>query len=160
MNINGFYVLNDDFFNKVKDPYLKDNKEGNRPYYYCIAEERKGAALYWMIPLTSRIEKYKKIIAQKEVQHKPTDGLYICKLPTDKESVFLIQDMFPVTLKYIEREYTLAGNPLTLVKEKDIKSIRLKAKRVINLIKRGVKLTPTSPNVSRIIELLTKSKQS
>lgn len=44
----------------MEEPYLKGNKEGNRPHYYCY--EDKGTGLYWMIPLSSKIDKYKKIV--------------------------------------------------------------------------------------------------
>lgn len=154
MVINGFYIIKNEFFDFVQDPFLKDNKDGNRPFYYCLEEEVDNTILYWMIPLSSRVEKYQKIIQTKKSQNKPTDGLYICRLPGDKESTFLIQDMFPLTENYIEREYTLNGNHMVLIKEKDIKNISLKAKTIRELIKRGIKLTPTSPNVPRIITLL------
>ena len=151
---NGFYIIKDIFFEYVNDPYLKDNKDGNRPFYYCIEEEVDNKKLYWMIPLSSRIEKYRRIIETKETLNKPTDGLYICTLPNGKESVFLIQDMFPITEKYIQREYTLGGNHLVLVRENDINKILTKAKKVKNLIKRGIKLTPTSPDINHILDLL------
>lgn len=159
MIINGFYILKDEFFSLVNEPYLKDNKDGNRPFYYCIEEEINGIKMYWMIPLSSRVEKYKNIIAKKKAQHKPTDGLYICKLPNDKQSAFLIQDMFPVTIKYIEREYTINHNHLLLMKSQDIDAIKQKYKRVLRLIKNGVKLTPTSPDVNKIIKDLIKDSK-
>lgn len=80
--------------------------------------------------------------------------MYICELPSGIKSVFLIQDMFPITEEYVEREYTLVGKHLVLMNEKDIESIAKKAKTVKQLISRGVKITPTSPNVKHIIELL------
>ena len=72
----------------MEDPYLKSNKEGNRPHYYCFKEDATG--VYWMIPLSIRAEKYGKIIENKEKTGKPCDILH---------SVFLIQDMFPITMK-------------------------------------------------------------
>ena len=68
--------------------------------------------------------------------------------------MFLIQDIFPITGKYAERAYTLGGNPLVLPYEKDIKEIEKKAKKVISLVKRGIKLTPTSPDILAIINKL------
>ena len=156
MVINGFYVLKDNFFELVNDPFLKDNKHGNRPFYYCLKEEDSLTEMYWMIPLSSKIEKYSHIITEKELRNKPTDGLYICELPNNRKSVFLIQDMFPVLERFVERDYTLGSNHLLLVKEHDISTINKKAKRVIKLIKRGIKLTPTSPDVLKIISLLKK----
>ena len=87
---------------------------------------------------------------------KGTDGLYICKWPNDRDSVFLIQDMFPVTEEYVEREYTLGGNHLVLYRNVDIQMLDSKAKKVLRLILRGIKLTPTSPDVIRILDILLK----
>ena len=47
---------------------------------------------------------------KKEKAGKSCDILHIVKLDDSRESAFLIQDMFPITEEYIEREYTIAGN--------------------------------------------------
>lgn len=47
-------------FGDMDEPYLKGNKEGNRPHYYCFEDSFSG--LYWMIPLSSRIDKYRKFV--------------------------------------------------------------------------------------------------
>ncbi len=47
-----------------------------------------------MIPLSSRIEKFRKIIEKKEQSGKTCDILHIVKLDDSRESVFLIQDIF------------------------------------------------------------------
>ena len=44
----------------MSDPYLKGNKAGNRPHYYCFEDTSTG--IYWMIPLSSRIDKYRRIM--------------------------------------------------------------------------------------------------
>ena len=107
-----------------------------------------------MIPLSSRTDKYKNIIASKNNAHKPCDGLYICKLPSGTESAFLIQDIFPVTEKYVEREYTLGSQHLILPYNNDISAIEKKAKKVIRLLKKGIKMTPTSPDIMKILKIL------
>jgi len=145
-------MIKDQFFEDVSDPYLKRNKEGNRPHYYCFEDTNSG--IYWMIPLSSRIAKYRKIMERKEHDGKPCDILHIAKLDNDRESVFLIQDMFPITELYIEREYTIAGNHLMVTSEHTAREIEQKAKRVLGMLKRGVKFTPTQPNVLAILEKL------
>ena len=159
MKINAFYIIKDSFFETIKDPYLKTNKHGNRPVFYCVKDSDIGADIFWMIPLSSRINKYKTLIDKRSKSHKRIDGLYICKLPSDKESVFLIQDIFPVTINYIERKYTLGGNHLVLFNKKDIKEIRTRSKRVIHLVKNGIRLTPTSPDINKILQYLKKQQK-
>lgn len=111
----------------MSDPFLKGNKQGNRPHYYCFEDDESG--IYWIIPLSSRVSKYKKIIEKKEKTGKKCDILHIAKLDNDKESVFLIQDMFPITEDYIEREYTISGNHMVLSSEHTINDINKKAKK-------------------------------
>lgn len=108
MKKTGFYIIKDSFFDDMDEPYLKGNKKGNRPHYYCFEDSASG--LYWMIPLSSRIDKYKKIVENKKKAGKPCDIIHIVKLDDDRESAFLLQDMFPITDAYVEREYTIAGN--------------------------------------------------
>lgn len=65
-----------------------------------------------------------------------------------------VQEMFPVTEEYIEREYTIAVNHLMLTSEHTAREIEQKAKKVMGMLKRGVKFTPTQPNVLVILEKL------
>lgn len=152
MKKTGFYIIKDKFFEDMPDPYLKGNKEGNRPHYYCFEDTITG--IYWMIPLSSRIEKYKRIMEKKAKAGKPCDILHIVKLDDSRESVFLIQDMFPIIEKYIEREYTISGNHLMLTSEHTAREIDQKARKVIGMLKRGIKFTPTQPDVMAILEKL------
>ena len=152
MKKTGFYIIKDKFFEDMKDPYLKGNKAGNRPHYYCFEDASNG--IYWMIPLSSRIDKYRMIMEKKEKAGKPCDILHIVKLDDSRESVFLIQDMFPITEEYIEREYTIAGNHLMLTSEHTAREIEQKAKKIMGMLKRGIKLTPTQPDVMAILEKL------
>ncbi len=80
------------------------------------------------------------------------------KLDDSRKSAFLIQDMFQITDEYIEREYTIAGNHLMLTSEHTAKEIEQKAKKVVGMLKRGVKFIPTQSNASAILEKLKQSK--
>lgn len=148
---SGFYLIKDKFFEDMNEPYLKGNKKENRPHYYCF-EDAKG--IFWMIPLSSKVDKYKKIMLKKETAKKRCDILHIMKLVDSRESAFLIQDIFPITEEYIEREYTIAGIPFVLQSEYNKKIIERKAKNVIKLLMQGIKFTPTQPNVLAILEKL------
>ncbi len=158
MNKYGFYIIKDEFFEKFNDPFLKGNKEGNRPHYYCFRDEIPG--LYWIIPMSSKVEKYQKIIQYKQHNNKPCDILHVCKLSNDKWNAFLIQDMFPITEKYVDRPYTFAGKHLILISESERKNVERKAIRILNLINHGVKLNPTQPDIMSIkFRLLSELEQ-
>ena len=80
----------------MSDPYLKGNKKQNRPHYYCF-EDSNYNGIYWMIPLSSRIDKYKKIVSKRTDKGRTCDIIHIVKLDDSHESAFLIQDMFPIS---------------------------------------------------------------
>ena len=152
----GFYIIKEKFFEDMSDPYLKGNKEENRPHYYCFEDTNTG--IYWMIPLSSRVDKYKHIMEKKKDAGKPCDVIHIARLDNGRENAFLIQDMFPITESYIEREYTIAGNHLMVTSEHTAREIEQKAKQVMGMLKRVVKFTPTQPNAVAILEKLRQKR--
>ena len=77
MKKTGFYIIKDKFFTDMQEPYLKGNKEENRPHYYCFEDTLTG--IYWMIPLSTQIDKYRKIIEKKKSTGKPCDIIHITK---------------------------------------------------------------------------------
>lgn len=153
----GLYIIKDLFFKDMNEPYLKGNKEQNRPHYYCFQDTDEG--IYWMIPMSSKIEKFQKIVDAKLIQGKSCDVIHIAKLDNDKKSAFLIADMFPITEKYVEREYTIAGNPMRVTSEHEAKAIEQKARKVLGMIKRGVKFTPTQINLEKILYKLKQDQK-
>ena len=64
----GFYIIKDNFFDIVNDPFLKGNKKWNRTHYYCFEDLK--TVIYWIIPVSIKLEKYKKIIEYKEKKGK------------------------------------------------------------------------------------------
>lgn len=155
MIISGFYIIKDEFFHNMNDPYLKGNKTESRPHYYCFQDTTQG--IYWMIPMSSKIKKYQNLIDRRISAGQPCDILHIAKLDTGKECAFLIQDMFPVTEYYIQRTYTISGNHLKLTSTHTARIIRIKAKKVLGMLKRGVKFTPTQPDILSILKKLKKT---
>ena len=155
MKKTGFYIIKDQFFEDMSDPYLKGNKSERRPHYYCFKDTKEN--IYWMIPLSSKIEKYRKIVSRKEAAGKPCDIIHIVKLDDHREIAFLIQDMFPIKEKYIERDYTIAGNHLMLTSEHVVRTIESKARKVMGMLKRGIKFTPTQPDIMAMLQKLRDS---
>lgn len=145
---NGFYIVSDRFFQEFNDPYLKGNKQETRPHYYTYLDPSTG--LFWLIPLSSRVEKYQSIMDRRIAEHKPCDILHIAKLDNDKVSVFLIQDVFPITDAYIVRPYTVNQQPFRISSEKLAATLEEKTHRVIGLIRRGVRFSNTQPDVMQI----------
>lgn len=146
-----FYIISDKFFEDFPDPYLKENKDENRPNYYCFKSENDE--IFWMIPVSSKIEKYKKIIKHYETLGRKCIKVFIIEI-AGREMAFLIQDMFPVTEEYIVREFTIKNIPLKLLDTSQIKEIEKRAKKVLALLRQGKKLLKTQPNVLEIEKAL------
>lgn len=126
MKKSGFYIIKEQFFEDMNEPYLKGNKKENRPHYYCFEDENTG--IYWMIPLSSKIEKYRKIMEKREAKGKASvtcqHALFI---PGIGNSTYDILNMWMVKAKtallwgqYTEEQYRnfnpnlkceICGNP-------------------------------------------------
>lgn len=144
----GFYIVSDQFFIDFPDPFLKGNKDQNRPHYYTFKDDRTG--LFWMVPMSSRVEKYQKIIERRTQEGKPCDILHVAKLDNDQLAAFVISDIFPVSEKYIVREYTIGTNHLRITSEHLAKTIDGKCRKTLAMIRRGVKFSRTQPDILSI----------
>lgn len=152
------YFVSDDFFEKIQDPYLKVNYEDTkRPHYFAFVDNITG--LYWLVPCSSKIEKFERLILKKQEQHKPTDTIKIVKI-FDRKTALLFQDMFPVTAKYINGQYIKGGQRVRIADSKLIQELEKNAKKIINLLHKGVRFTPTQPNITKIEEIMLKELQS
>ena len=144
----GFYIIKDSFFERFNDPFLKGNHEENRPHYYAFKDSKTN--LFWVIPISSKIDKFQRIIEKRKLENKPCDFIEVLTLANKKQSAFVIGDIFPVSEKYILRPYTINGIPFKIVNKKQNTILLRKSKRVISLIRKGVKFSPTQANVLKI----------
>ena len=158
MIARGIYKIKDKYFIDFPDPYLKSNSGENRPCYYCYTASDTG--LFWMIPLSWRVEKYKRVMEQRREMNKPCDIVHVARLDNGKESAFLIQDMFPVTDEYILGEYLLGNSFFRVTSDALAKTIARKAKTIMTLIRKGIRLQEKQPNVLEIERKLLENKQA
>ncbi|MCM1088296.1 MAG: hypothetical protein NC419_09070 [Muribaculaceae bacterium] len=151
------YFVSNDFFTKIQDPYLKANYQlTKRPHYFAVRDSK--TMLYWLIPCSSKIEKFERLILKKQEQHKPTDTIKIVKI-FNRKTALLFQDMFPVTAKYIEAQYIKGGQPVRIADPKLIQELEKNAKKIINLLHRGIRFTPTQPDISKIEKIMLEELQ-
>ena len=111
-----FCFIKDEFFDKYdnerklmrNDESVIDadgNKRG-RPCFYAF-KDKKNPMILWCVPISSRVEKYKRIYNQK-LDRQRERGTKAPKCNTIRfgevmgvEKAFLIQNMFPIIEKYI-----------------------------------------------------------
>ena len=130
------YHIKDDFFDIVNDDNLMQNHEKGkkRPTYFTI----KDNDILWFIPISSKIDKYKKIIDKKIEKYGFCNTILIEKI-FDEESAILLQNAFLTLEKYIDHVHTIDGKPAR-VPEKLEQIIYDNFKELMKLNTRGIKV--------------------
>lgn len=146
------YHLKDEFFLLVIDRYLMKNKENGsyRPHYYAV-KDLSNENIHWMIPISSRFEKYEKIVDRKIQKGGRCDTIVLGKF-SGRKCAFLIQNAFPVHTKFISHIHTVGNSPVK-VHAKLSKEIDKKMKACIVLNKKGNKVFFS--DIEKILKIIT-----
>lgn len=160
IDIGCFYFIKDSFFEIIDDPELMQNKEDGkkRPCYYCF-KSKKYDNIIWFIPVSTKVEKYKNIYIsklQKQIEFGkiPSIDTIVFGNITNTYSVFLIQNMFPVTKKYVKNPY-IKNNVVIRLSDNLQKEITYKANKVLELYSHGMK-NIIFPDIDKILNQLLK----
>ena len=88
MDTGHFYFIKDEFFLDFPDPYLMQNKgpSHDRPCFYAWKDTATG--LYWMIPFSSKVQKFREIYQKKIRRYGRCDTLLFGDV-LGREKVFL-----------------------------------------------------------------------
>ena len=140
------YHIKDEFFSKVQDRKLMQNKEnGNfRPTYFCLRDPQ--TSLLWMIPMSSRCQKYQAIYEKQRKKYGKCITIVMGEYG-GKKAAFLLQNMFPTSDYYLDHIHTINGNPVP-VNSAIQKVIHSDFQQVRQLLRRNVKIV--FPDVKRI----------
>lgn len=147
------YYISDDYFKQFKDKNLMLNHEEDhfRPSYLAIKHDE----LLWFIPLSSKVQKYKKIINQK-IKKYGTCQTILIRTIIGREAAVLIQNAFPTLEKYVKSAYTINGARIKVssaVKRDIINSFE----NILTLKKRGLNLFFT--DIDYLKDAMLKEKQ-
>ena len=107
------YHIKDEYFDVVNDDNLMTNHERGkkRLTYFTI----KDKDILWFIPLSSKVDKYRKIVDNKMKRYGRCDTILIREI-LGKDSVILLQNTFPTLEKYIDHAHLLDnGKPAKVV---------------------------------------------
>jgi hypothetical protein len=144
MNAGNFYFLIDDYFTDFPDKQLMQNKEfvngvvHNRPCFYSFLDSQ--TQIYWMVPFSSKVDKYKKIFNDKISKTGKCDTIIFGEV-MGHEKAFLIQNMCPIIPRYIKNEYFDSGSSIPVRVDGIFESELLaKAKKILALHRKGYKL--------------------
>ena len=130
------YHIKDEYFDVVNDENLMQNHERGkkRPTYFTIKDKN----ILWFIPISSKVEKYQKIIDKKVKKYGFCNTIMIRKIAGSNAAI-LLQNAFPTIEKYIDHVHTVDGVPLKVPTDlqAEIKSM---FKNMLGLKKRGTNL--------------------
>lgn len=143
-----FYFLSDEYCSKFSKYGVMDNKETTsdgshrRPCFYAI-KDIKNVDVYWMIPVSSQIDKYKNILKKKLKRYKVYDGLEFGYVQ-GRQAAFLLQNICPVTEKYIVEKYIDEKTGREVSIPNDLKrKLDAKSKKIMNKYYQGTKIVIT-----------------
>lgn len=144
------YHIKEDYFDKAQDNKLMQNKEnGNfRPTFFCI--EDKKTSLLWVVPMSSKIEKY-ELLQKKQIEKYGHCLTIVIGEYDNRKSAFLLQNMFPITKEYLDHIHTRNGNPVP-VKFSLTKQVSQNMQKIKQLEARGKKVV--FPNIKRLENLM------
>lgn len=155
MDNGHFYYIKDVFYNSLPNCGLMTNKMANssglhnRPCHYCFDYD----GYYWMIPISSKVSKYRNIYNNKMSRYGKCDTIRFGYV-NGQERAFLIQNAFPVTLKYIDSKYMINNGTLpATVNKKTEKELNARMRSVIRLYNKGINITLV--DISTIISFLS-----
>lgn len=143
-----FYFIKDSFYSLfcneklMKNREMIEGKEHNRPCFYTFYDE--DTQIYWLIPISSKIEKYKQIYEYKMKKNKICDTIVLGNV-LGYPKAFLIQNMFPIIPQFIDKEYKINLNQSVSITNTLQKEINEKARKVLKLQRLGINLI--FPNV-------------
>ena len=107
-----FYFLKDDFFIDFPDKNIQKNHEmingvpHDKPCFCAIKGDKD---VFWLVPISSQTAKYHSLEHKKILKYGKCDTIKFGEV-LGYEKAFLIQNMIPVTDKYIKSEYVDKNN--------------------------------------------------
>jgi len=147
MELGKFYFISDDYYSEFKNCGLLENKEiingkpHGRPCYYAFKEPNLD--LYWMIPISSKVEKYEKEYKKAIDKYGICDGISFGYILGEKKA-FLIQNMCSVIDKYITNIYLDKNTLKPIVIPDKLKSeLNAKIRKAVRLYRKGIKIVLT-----------------
>lgn len=150
-----FYFLTEDYFDDFPFPGLMINKpsKGGKPHgrpCFFAFPDTDNPQIYWLVPISSRIEKYEKI-AKKHGKRYSNSSTISFGFLLGRETAFLIQNMCPVISKYMVPYMNSSGDPIT-INNKLANEIKQKALAALKKTKKGQKVV--FPDILKIYAVL------
>lgn len=152
-----FYFLSDQYYLDFPDDKLMKNKDmldgspQKRPCFFAFPDS-KIPAIYWIVPISSQYEKFKRI-EQDKIQKYGRCNTIRFGTVLGRNTAFLIQNMCPATSKYLTPYIDKNNCPIRIDNRVAADVIKY-ARNVLAMAKRGAKVIfPDVFKIYRELEL-------
>jgi hypothetical protein len=137
------YFLSDQYYLDFPDDKLMKNKDTingiphSRPCFFAFSDH-KNPNIRWIVPISSKYEKYKKIELQKIQKYGHCNTIRFGTV-LGRDTAFLIQNMCPATERYLTPYVNKYDEPIQL-DHRLVLDITKNAREVLAIAKRGSKI--------------------
>ena len=145
METGKLYFVKDSFYERFSNCGLLENKEmingkpHKRPCCYLFKFDNSQDEIYWMIPISSKVDKYKTQYQHSMEKYNMCDNISFCYV-LGEERAILPQNLFPVTKEYIGEIYVDKNTNMPIELPRDlIAEINSKARKKIRFNQIGKK---------------------
>lgn len=143
MEKSQLYFLSDQYYIDFPDEKLMKNKESvngkthSRPCFFAFPDS-KNQKIYWIVPISSKYEKFKKIEENKIKKYGHCNTIRFGTV-LGRTAAFLIQNMCPATEQYLIEYIDKNSCPIKI--DNRVSSDVIKnARDVLAMAKHGVKV--------------------
>ena len=141
----------------MKNKESTDGQTHNRPCY-CAFQDRQHPEVYWLIPFSSQVAKFRKVYKSKLARYHRCNTLVFGEV-LGHEKAFLIQNMCPVTRRYVTMQYMDAASQKPVcISQKTQKQILKYSREVLEQLRHG-NSSLIFPNVLSIEQQLLNEEQ-
>jgi len=152
-----FFFLSDQYYKDFPDNMLMRNKENlnssshDRPFFFAFSDS-KNKDIVWCIPVSSQYSKFKKIYDKKVERYGHCNTIRFGEV-LGQRAAFLIQNMCPVTAKYITKTYVDKNNRIVQIDNRTVNDVIYNAREVLAKVNRGASIV--FPDIKAIYSSLS-----
>ena len=156
MDSGRFCFLSDQYYEDFQDKYLMRNKEvvdgvmHDRPCFF-VFKDSINPKISWLVPISSNYEKYKRLYDKKVQRYGKCNTIRFGEV-LGKQAAFLIQNMCPVTERYIREIYVDKNGVPIQIDSRIVADVIANAREVLAITKRGAKII--FPDVAAMLNVL------
>ena len=139
-----FCFISDQYYDDFLDERLMRNKEAisgithRRPCFF-VFPDKLHQGIFWLVPISSKYDKFKALYDKKVARYGKCNTICFGEV-LGTHAAFLIQNMCPVTKKYISEIYIdKTGTPIQ-IDGRVVHNVISSAREVLARVERGANL--------------------